>query len=186
MKRGWTLIETLVVLGIVVVLAGLLLPVYINSKKSGEITVCKSSLRQIGQAIAMYRTEYDGQGVLGKASAMGLPLFPISSTLPAVLPLSQQCRGHAKPPRMSPQGFHYRYVVGTDDRVGMETWSGYVQKFGESAIIVMDLNHNRDSSIVERPAEQKLALGVALDTSVRQVRRAGQPFDMSAFWHTEP
>lgn len=118
--------ETLVVIGIIVVLAGLLLPVFLNSKRSGEVTVCKTALRQIGQAIAVYRTEYDGQGVLGKASEMGLPLFPITNSLPEVLPLSHQCRGQAKPVGLSGQGFHYRYVVGLDDRVGMETWSGYV------------------------------------------------------------
>jgi hypothetical protein len=60
------------VIGIVVVVAALTYPVFVSAKKSSKRSVCFSNLRQIGTAVAIYRSEYDG-AEQGTPSEMGLP-----------------------------------------------------------------------------------------------------------------
>ena len=57
--RGFTLIELLAVLAIVALLTALLFPVFSQSKSRARITQCTSNLRQIGQAVAMYKSDYE-------------------------------------------------------------------------------------------------------------------------------
>ena len=53
-KRGFTLIEILIVLVILALLAALLLPVFSRARESARTASCASNLRQIGQAITLY------------------------------------------------------------------------------------------------------------------------------------
>lgn len=57
---GFTLVELLVVLSIIALLAGLLFPVLIESRRRSYGTVCLSNLRQIGTASALYAQDWDG------------------------------------------------------------------------------------------------------------------------------
>jgi len=57
---GFTLIEVLVVLGILGILAGLLFPVLATSREVARKTTCVANLRQIGLAFRMYGADYDG------------------------------------------------------------------------------------------------------------------------------
>lgn len=53
-RAGFTLIEALVVVAVIVVLAGLLLPAVSRSVVSARSARCQSNLRQIGYALALY------------------------------------------------------------------------------------------------------------------------------------
>lgn len=58
-KRGFTLLELLVAISIIGVMLAILFPVFAQVREKARQSVCASNLRQIGMAIALYRTDYD-------------------------------------------------------------------------------------------------------------------------------
>ena len=59
-KPGFTLVELLVVIGIIAVLVSLLLPSLNRARESARRAKCLSNIRQISQAFVMYTNEHGG------------------------------------------------------------------------------------------------------------------------------
>jgi prepilin-type N-terminal cleavage/methylation domain-containing protein/prepilin-type processing-associated H-X9-DG protein len=59
-RRAFTLIELIVVIGIIAILIALLLPSMMSARKTARTIVCASNLRQLTTALINYSTEWKG------------------------------------------------------------------------------------------------------------------------------
>lgn len=58
-RTAFTLLELLVVIGIIGVLAGLILPSLSRARRQAKTTTCSTRLRTLGQGLTIYANEYD-------------------------------------------------------------------------------------------------------------------------------
>jgi len=72
-RRGFTLIELLVVIAIIAILAAILFPVFAKARAKARQAACLSNMKQIGLAVNMYASDYDGVNVMIANSGGGSP-----------------------------------------------------------------------------------------------------------------
>src|SRR5579859_2497289 len=59
MKRAFSMVELLVVIGIIALLAAILFPLFARAKLAAKGASCENNLHQIGQSMLLYMNDYD-------------------------------------------------------------------------------------------------------------------------------
>src|SRR5688500_13924616 len=58
-RSGFTLVELLVVIAVIVILAAILFPVFAQVREKGRQTACLSNVKQMAAGLMMYVQDYD-------------------------------------------------------------------------------------------------------------------------------
>src|SRR5438270_13665048 len=72
-RRAFTLIELMVVIGIIAILLGILLPSLSRARESSNRAKCLSNLRQVGGAYVMYAMDHNGRLPKTALTGAGVP-----------------------------------------------------------------------------------------------------------------
>ena len=182
-RRGFSLLELLVVISVILVLAAVLYPVFGSAKEAAKQTKCISNLHQLALAVQMYRTQSGAESEAGDVYAMGLPPQPIHASLPISRQLGQ-CAGPNRMPLLAPTGFPYWYTVPPPGQMTADglTWGDYVSKVGDQAILFMDTNHNPAGTSIDATSVTKRVIAACLDGHVVDRVKAGNPWMFIDYW----
>lgn len=169
---GITLMEVVVVMSILVLLMALLMPVFGGVKQTGNIAASLGKLSNIHRATLIYQADYAGDG----QSYEGLPTQSV---------VFSTFLGLGKEAFKSPCG--YKGIIENKNNLGYQyAWEDrpdvlkyFVLREG-SAILFTDASCNASRAVWESPPAVKRALGVRLDGSLVNMRKAGLP--ISLYW----
>jgi hypothetical protein len=185
--RAWTLIEMLVVIGILMILCSIIFPIIAGSMQSAKEAKTKSNLHQIYLGLALYREKYDSKVEYGSTVDMGLPVGMPSS--PAYLEVVKDkevwrspCCCHKEASTGAPS--YQTYFMDYSDFFTYEDfWETYVAKYEGDAAMVVDMHCNDQSLDLYAPTEPIKQIGVRLNGKVETRIRTVSPAMVADFWN---
>ena len=175
-SKGFTIVEILVVIGIIVVIAGLAYSAFGPAKKQATVTMTTNALRQTYDALELYRQQNDADGSqFGTSSQMGLPnreqfyYFWVKSGIKWYIPENFRDFGPVWYP-LDPSD----YIVPDQKAQWLAGWESYSAKEKNSSIILGDFNNTEGCGHL--PFEVRCVFdgyGITLDGTLRHQSGAG-------------
>jgi prepilin-type N-terminal cleavage/methylation domain-containing protein len=169
-ESGFSLVEVIVVVTIVVIVAAISYPVFSRAKEKSIEAKSISNMRQLHLAIEMYRSEYGGIPY-GTLEAMGLPDSPTEKWLGSSVDA-------LRPPTNPASTYLYYPVASRFDRRS-PTWEQYVVEHTDATVLLADVYFNPSEpkgtypSYQMNPDVEKYLIGITLGGSIRKKRSSG-------------
>lgn len=187
MKRGFTLVEFLVVLSILAVIVALVSPVVFKGRESSKVTASVLRGKQIHAAYMLYQQDAGGYtGAYGEPSEMNLPpdgMIIFKRRLYGMTPELQlspcgQLRTEA------PIGGIYLMLYERDSEQE-SLFSQMAKRYREGVGLTLDFHCNPDHPHFNSPRVTKRAVVVRLDGGVFVRQAKAAPYDFDAWFNRE-
>ena len=176
-NRAFTLLEIIVVIAIITIIVAISYPALTSAKEAAKITSCSNNLRQLQHAIALYRTDWNGDGATGDMFAMGLPPYTEEVAVLKPYKAAFSCAGASKPPFYGPGASPYHYMPSPPGvHLPYSNWEQYTAKHGDNTALYVDLNHNQPSLLTNAFYTTKFGIGIKLDGSLVRHRKDGNAY----------
>jgi len=117
-RHGFTLLEMLIVLGIILVIAAMVVPNLLGSQKKANIKATRASIHNLEQAFKLYAAENSGEYPQGGQEQIQLLLEPVSSDGKATDPFIE-----SMPLDAWGQVFQYEYPNNKSQSTKPAIWS---------------------------------------------------------------
>jgi hypothetical protein len=176
-SAGFTIVELVTVIAILLTLAALLVPVYARSKESAKIADDFTRLHQCQLACAMYQTDHGYEGAL----PFGLP--DIESAMRGLklsgfygLKMEQTASACGRHPLSLTEYFDWWLFAPPTPRE-----LAYLEHYGERSPLFIDENCNDAGVDITAEFVTKRAIAVLVNGTVVTRTREGNPFS-EKFW----
>ncbi|MBS1717695.1 MAG: type II secretion system protein [Armatimonadetes bacterium] len=166
-RRGYTLLEVLTVVAILLLLATFLQPAFSESKLQGRIAASEMNLRQAYMAMQVYRNEWETV-IYGTPFEMGYPKDPYYVHAPDPSIFKSPCYDHGK--FQESDGYYYAFF---GDETDQEEQGKWVQRFLGQTPLFVDMDCNEGDVDFNSPEVTKRAICVTLDGNIISRRKKG-------------
>lgn len=180
LRRGFTLVEVLMVIAILGLLSGIVFAAMGPVREKARQTVCISNLRQIRQALAMYQADYDGVEPAEDAPMqywqLGLPSpegrFSFVPTYVKNKPV-MFCPDYIKQADdLTISSYHWCFGP-DEDNVGSNKFSRVVARMGMDTPLFICESHNPPFDLASEPRwirKKVIILRLSGQAKVKEVR----------------
>jgi len=191
MKRGFTLLELLTCISIIVIVASISYPAFSAIKTYAKRSAAASNLRQLYMGVALYRTDLGGDGIYGDAAAMGIP----ADSGPYPTPYITFMNGY-KPLWLSPCGLNTSWFpLAAGDTPPLKTivyrpsqsktFGQYATNFRENTLLFFDLNCDDPDAPIGNKFVNHRGVGVLTEGQLVTPYKPGL-MDFNDYWWSTP
>ena len=193
MRRGFTLVELLTCISIILIIAGLSFPAFSTIKRFAKVRSASSNLHQLYVAASLYRTDNGGDAIYGDATQMGLPTLAGPTPTPFGVFMNSYKPLWKSPCGLNPDWYQPEsWEPSTGPLINIiyrpadeKTYGAYAQVYRQNSLLFFDLNCDDPDSPIGNKYLDHRGIAVTVEGQLINQYKPGSMWSDS-WWSTPP